>query len=258
VSQGIAWQSNHPDPPASNGITTGPGAARTGLWGIFDPDHGYATGTPTECDVDVPPLHCLYHDGFTGVREPGNGPLHGIGGYVHGTFGANVAIALDGGVPFGGGHLGLGYEFFGVIDADPAGFGRFEVRELDGKVGQALFIFGDDFSLLTSPPTSVEAATGPESGVILAAARPNPSDGNTGFRFFLPAAAGAELSIHDAAGRLVRRLAADGHAAGWHAVTWDGRNRAGHRVAAGVYFGRLVVHGGAGTDVRMRKLVITR
>ena len=25
-------------------------------WGLFDPEHGYAWGTPTLCDVDVPDL----------------------------------------------------------------------------------------------------------------------------------------------------------------------------------------------------------
>jgi len=48
ASQGIVWASNHPDPPAENEITTGQGPARTGLWGVFDPEHGYATGTVVE------------------------------------------------------------------------------------------------------------------------------------------------------------------------------------------------------------------
>ena len=38
-------------------------------WGLFDPEHGYAWGTPTLCDVDVPETHCLTHDGFTIIRE---------------------------------------------------------------------------------------------------------------------------------------------------------------------------------------------
>jgi len=64
-SHGIIWQSNH---PATNGITTGSGPARTGQWGIYDPDHGYATGTPAECDITNPPTYCLLKDGFTGTR----------------------------------------------------------------------------------------------------------------------------------------------------------------------------------------------
>jgi hypothetical protein len=30
ISQGVAWETNHPAPPAGNGITTGAGPARTG------------------------------------------------------------------------------------------------------------------------------------------------------------------------------------------------------------------------------------
>jgi len=152
VSQGIRWQSNHPDPPASNDITTGSGPARTGQWAIFDLEHGYATGTAGQCDVNNPPATCLFHDGVTGVREPGYRPLHGVGGYFTGTFGANVAFILDGDElnPIAGGKLTGGHQFFGVIDARSAGFTRFECRELDGKVGQALFIFADDFTMIGS------------------------------------------------------------------------------------------------------------
>jgi len=59
VSQGIKWESNHPAPPAENEITTGPGPARSGEWAVFDLSHGYATGTEKQCDVDIPPEHCL-------------------------------------------------------------------------------------------------------------------------------------------------------------------------------------------------------
>ncbi|MBZ0267061.1 hypothetical protein K8I85_02810, partial [bacterium] len=143
--KGIEWRSNHPDPPASNPVTTSNGAAHSGQWGAYDANHGYATGSPGICDVDNPPVHCLYHDGLTGTREPGGAALHGVGAYVRGTYGANVGILLDGGAPFGGGKMGLGSYFFGAIDASPAGFSQFRFRELDGKVGQALYVWLDDF-----------------------------------------------------------------------------------------------------------------
>ena len=131
-SQGIQWMTNHSGAPSFNDITTGPGPARTGLWGVFDPGHGYATGTPAECDVDIPPTHCLYFDGFTGIREPGHGVLHGVGGYITGIFGANVGIVLDGGIPIGGGKITGGHQFFGVFDPRATGFTHFEFRELYG------------------------------------------------------------------------------------------------------------------------------
>jgi flagellar hook assembly protein FlgD len=87
---------------------------------------------------------------------------------------------------------------------------------------------------------------------------PNPSDGRTTVRFSLPRRAEATLTIHDAAGRLVREPARGVRGDGWHAVTWDGRDRRGHDVASGVYFGRLVVRLGDRQDVSMRKIVVAR
>ena len=147
TSQGIVWTSNH---TATNNITTGTGPARTGDYGVFDPNHGAATGTENECDIDNPPEHCLYHDGFSGATLPGMTPLHGVGGYITGFYGAKPAIILDGTTEVGFGPVS-GYQFIGVIDASETGFTHFEVRELDGKVGQALYIFGDDFTFTGTP-----------------------------------------------------------------------------------------------------------
>jgi hypothetical protein len=256
VSQGIRWTSNHPDFPAFNEITTGTGPARTGLWGVFDPDHGYATGTPFECDVDNPPAHCLYHDGVTGTVEPGMNPLRGVGGYITGIYGANIAIALDGAAPVGGGQISGGHQFFGLVDASEAGFTRFEFRELDSKVGQALFVFGDDFTLLTSIQTAVQETQPVGTRIFFAGAGPNPSSGNTTLRFTLPAEASVQLGIYDQRGRLVQQLASEFHGAGTHAVHWNGRDSEGRNVAAGIYFGRLIVTRGAQRDVLVRKLMV--
>jgi len=150
ISQGIKWESNHPDPPASNNITTGTGPTRTGLWGVFDPDHGYATGTPAECDIGSPPPECLFKDGFTGTREAGESTLYGVGGYFTGVAQPSLSIILDGGAPIGLGRLLIGgHQFFGVIDT--AGIGSYRIEETDGKVGQVRLVFGDDFTFATTP-----------------------------------------------------------------------------------------------------------
>ncbi len=163
VSQGIAWQTNH---PASNEITTGGGAAVTGQWGVYDPNHGYATGTVGECDVNTPPEHCLFKDGVTGTREAGAGTLYGAGGYFTGTDQANLALILDGGTPIGLGKISVGSEqFFGVIDI--TGFTSFRVEETDGKVGQERFVFADDFTFGFSGPFII-FSDGFESGGTLA------------------------------------------------------------------------------------------
>jgi hypothetical protein len=157
ISQGIAWTSNY---PGRNPITTGSGPAYTGQWGAFDPLHGYATGTPTACDIDNPDPLCLYHDGLSGSIQLGSDPLHstlhGVGGYITGTYGANIAIILDGASDVNQpgyivmGKIGSGHQFFGVIDATASGFTEFKIQEEDGKIGQALYIWSDDFTIATS------------------------------------------------------------------------------------------------------------
>jgi len=173
-SRGFVWRANDFDPthtapplppsPPPNEITTGSGPARTGQWGIYDLEHGYAIGTSVQCDVDNPPAHCLLHDGFTISRAPGSNPLYGAGGYFSGTHGANVAIVLDGDWqnPIGGGKVFVGdYPFFGVIDAGPIGFTEIQFRETDGKVGQLLLIFGDDFTLLAQSGIPISTLDAP-------------------------------------------------------------------------------------------------
>jgi flagellar hook assembly protein FlgD len=73
-------------------------------------------------------------------------------------------------------------------------------------------------------------------------------------RFSLPHASEGLLTIHDSAGRLVRRLATGPFAAGPHEIGWDGRDDHGNPVAAGVYFSHLA----AGDVQDSRKLVVMR
>ncbi len=255
-SRGILWQSNHPDPPASNEISTTPGPPHSGLWAIYDPNHGYATGSELACDVDDPDPECLHHDGFTGISELGTGSLHGVGGYIDGTWGANVVILLDGGLPVGGGKVDSGQHFLGVIDTRLAGFTRFEYREVDGKVGQANFIFGDDFILVTHQPTQTGQFV--DTRVFFAGARPNPSDGSTQLYFSLAERMAVRLAIYDLRGRLVRELTDEYCDPGAHAIGWDGRDGESMPVAAGVYFGRLVTGHGGVQSVQVRKITIFR
>jgi hypothetical protein len=166
VSQGVRWQTNHPNPPASNEITTGSGPARTGLWGVFDPDHGYATGTPTECDVDNPLPRCLFKDGFTGTNVPGESALFGVGAYFTGTAQPNLVVILDGGPPIALGRLFVGgHQFLGVIDT--GGFSTFRFEETDGKIGQMRLVFADDFTFAHGGRSSI-FSDGFESGDTLA------------------------------------------------------------------------------------------
>jgi hypothetical protein len=64
-----------------------------------------------------------------------------------------------------------------------------------------------------------------------------------------------ELSVFDAAGRCIRRLALGAAAVGEHRAVWDGRDARGAAAAPGVYFYRLAA---GGREIGHRKLVIVR
>ena len=75
---------------------------------------------------------------------------------------------------------------------------------------------------------------------------PNPFSDGTTIRFGLGTASDARVDVLDVAGRRVRTLASGPFSAGTHTLRWDGIDDAGHSVAAGVYFARVVA--GAGED----------
>jgi hypothetical protein len=99
----------------------------------------------------------------------------------------------------------------------------------------------------SSPPTEVALA-----GLSVL---PNPAPGGAArVRFRLGAAGAVRVSVHDAAGRLVRDLATGERAAGPHEVVWDGRDQAGRAARPGLYFARVATQVGSGSV----KLMVTR
>jgi flagellar hook assembly protein FlgD len=58
--------------------------------------------------------------------------------------------------------------------------------------------------------------------------------------------------VYDVGGRVVRTLASGPRDAGRYRAEWDGRDGTGARVAAGVYFVRLV----AGDEAMTRKVAV--
>jgi hypothetical protein len=108
----------------------------------------------------------------------------------------------------------------------------------DVTSGNLLFAYLND-------PTGVDtidlggAARGAGAGALALAALPSVTRGGTEIRASLPFGGGAAVSVYDAAGRLVRRLAA---APGETAVYWDGRDERGAASASGVFFARAEGH----------------
>jgi hypothetical protein len=78
---------------------------------------------------------------------------------------------------------------------------------------------------------------------------PNPATARASIGYALPEGwRSAQLSVHDVAGRIVRRLDPTTGSQGLVAVDWDGRSGSGERVASGVYFFRLEVDGAVATQ----------
>ena len=68
---------------------------------------------------------------------------------------------------------------------------------------------------------------------------PNPFNPTTIIAFDLPQSERVEISIYNVLGREVATLVDEYYEAGYHELTWDGRDRSGRDTASGIYFYRL-------------------
>ncbi len=83
---------------------------------------------------------------------------------------------------------------------------------------------------------------------------PNPFNPQTTFSFSIPDPTLVSLQLFDARGRLVRTFTVGNLEAGRHSVLWNGENDGGSKVAAGVYFLRLM----AGQHTRFTKATLVK
>jgi len=68
---------------------------------------------------------------------------------------------------------------------------------------------------------------------------PNPASGSVNLRLQMLRAAPVDMTIHDSRGRLVHRWRAEDAAVGSQVYLWDGRDRSGRQVPAGMYLIRV-------------------
>ncbi len=115
------------------------------------------------------------------------------------------------------------------------------------------YILSHHFGEPYTPVTAVADERVPTQ-VTLHANYPNPFNPQTVVPYSLPRAGLVELTVHDAAGRLVRTLLSEQRPAGSGDVQWDGRDDAGRSVASGTYFARLQVAG----ETQTRPMVLVR
>ncbi len=104
---------------------------------------------------------------------------------------------------------------------------------------------------------------GPQAGAVvqllplvyeLGPAIPNPSKGQTTFRYALPKESRVNMTFYNVAGQVVKEFNQGKQKAGYYSLKWDGRNNQGHKVGPGVYFYRLQ----AGSWAKTRKMVVIR
>ena len=101
----------------------------------------------------------------------------------------------------------------------------------------------DSFTVIKGLVVAVEP--GPkESSLSLLSSEPNPFALETRISFRLSASGPARLQVLDALGRRVRTLADGPRSAGFHDLTWDGRDDRGELLGTGIYFALLETSAG--------------
>ncbi|MFZ1947489.1 MAG: M28 family peptidase [bacterium] len=134
---------------------------------------------------------------------------------------------------------------------------RFRFVAADTGSGSIVEAGLDDFSIVSYQDASSGVAAGDPTGparIALAKNAPNPFRGETSLKLSVAGATEVTLRIVDVTGREVATLLASQKVAGSRTLTWDGTNRAGDRVAAGVYFCELA----AGRERLLRKITLVR
>ncbi len=125
--------------------------------------------------------------------------------------------------------------------AVPAGF---VIRTLSGISADGSTIIGSGEEIF--PPfnarsfrihlgTTVDASVLAPAAISRVRVFPNPTRGATTLSLDLPRPTNVAVDVYDSAGRLVRSLD-EGVSQAAGRIVWDGRDRSGNRVAAGVYY----------------------
>lgn len=148
----------------------------------------------------------------------------------------NYADLTDGGRISGAGTNQL--QIANVVAADS---GLYDCVVTQGPINEPC-----SAALLTVTGGTTDAGPGARaSELALARPSPNPFTSSTRVAFTMPHAADVSLDVYDLGGRLVRTLArGERHAAGAHALDWDGRSETGAPAPSGAYFVRLRAGGG--------------
>ena len=214
--------------PAQSGIVSVPGRLQPGVAGV-----PVVIGIKFPCDP--PPIALAYRVSARWMNTEHEDPielrLNGLppGEPVIGTLevqpgnpdqDVTVMVRFDDGYD-----PSAPYEI--VLEADTDGDGVPERQS--GTIVQSTY---DENETVAAPASPVW-----RESVKLALA-PNPFLGGSSIAFTLGAAQDVELGVYDLVGRRVRQIHRGRLAAGPHSFDWNGRDDAGRRIAAGIYFVR--------------------
>jgi hypothetical protein len=94
-------------------------------------------------------------------------------------------------------------------------------------------------SVVVRLPSGIEEGNGLPRVFSLERAAPNPFGTATAIRYAIPRLTATRLSVYAATGALVRRLQDGLLKPGYYSAAWNGTDKAGRRVASGVYIYRL-------------------
>lgn len=103
-----------------------------------------------------------------------------------------------------------------------------------------------EFNVTLDDSLAISATPGPGAAAEIGGLRvaPNPTRGAATLSFGLATGQVVRADVYDVAGRAVRHLAEGVRTAGHQELAWDGRDDAGQRATAGLYFIRVVTASG--------------
>jgi hypothetical protein len=170
-----------------------------------------------------------------------------------------TAVSITPAVPGGGGFEWLESDrrlrFWPAGALEPATIYEVEVdRGATDQQGVHLATAGRWYFETATGTTTAPLADASPRAVVLAGAAPNPFAASTDIAFSMPEAAHVRMTVYNVQGQMVRVLRDGRLPAGRHAVTWQGDDLVGRRLAAGVYFCRLDI----GTAHEVCKVVVGR
>lgn len=162
-------------------------------------------------------------------------PRTPLNGYTHEWTGDSVPFSL--GQPVWSGSFDWRQET--VLLGDLAGTARIRFRMgTRGELPTGEGWYVDDV-VVTTDAAGAPVATEVEPAARLLPIWPNPAHGFVNLGFYLAESSPVKLSVHDIRGRLLRRYDLGLRIPGAHAVVFDGRDRTGRPLPAGIYLYKM-------------------